>query len=92
MSKYNIDTARSISLRAENSGLLRDDKTSLMMDLECVTRTFCLDLEGLLAADDFNFLHDVTGIQMNLNRKTLLLENNFIPRHTTFNMNTKEES
>lgn len=39
-----------------------------------------LRLEDLLAADNFNFMHDVGGINRNLNRETYALENCFSPR------------
>lgn len=33
-----------------------------------------------LAADDFNFWHDINGIQRNLDRQTGRLQNRFLPR------------
>lgn len=49
-----------------------------------VTATHCngcpLRLQQLLDADDFNFLHDIVGIQIHLNRVTGKLENCFLPR------------
>lgn len=42
-----------------------------------------LKLKELLAADDFNFAHDVAGIRNNLNRESGKLENCFLPRFTT---------
>lgn len=39
-----------------------------------------LDLNRLLAADDFNFAHDVFGIARHLNRETGQLEDHFSPR------------
>lgn len=39
-----------------------------------------LDLERLLAAEDFDFAHDVFGIARNINRETGKLENFFVPR------------
>jgi hypothetical protein len=39
-----------------------------------------LDWERLLAADDFNFLHDVGGISRHINRDTGELGNFFVPR------------
>lgn len=39
-----------------------------------------LCLDRLLAADDFNFAHDVFGIRRHLNRQTGQLENFFVPR------------
>lgn len=55
------------------------------MDLEmdiCAAHENCpLKLEELLAADNFNFLHDIYGIINNLNRETGELENCFLPRY-----------
>lgn len=39
-----------------------------------------LRLDALLAADEFNFAHDVFGIRGTLDRKTGKLTNNFSPR------------
>jgi hypothetical protein len=39
-----------------------------------------LKLKELLEADDFNLMHDVCGIQRNINRTTGELENCFLPR------------
>ena len=53
----------------------------IMMD---VVATHCngspLRLGDLLAANDFNFLHDISGIAKHLNRETGQLENCFRPR------------
>lgn len=39
-----------------------------------------LRLAELIAADEFNFIHDIFGIQRHLNRNTGTLENCFRPR------------
>lgn len=39
-----------------------------------------LRLNDLLAADRFNFAHDMCGIQRHINRETGQLENFFLPR------------
>lgn len=41
-----------------------------------------LRLDDLLAADDFNFTHDIAGIRRHLNRDTGKLEDGFSPRFT----------
>lgn len=56
------------------------DAISWEMDLEVVQDATPLDLDRLLAADDFNFAHDVFGIRRHLNRATFQLENCFEPR------------
>lgn len=47
----------------------RDWRMSLHMDLSaCIANGTPLKLEELLAADDFNFAHDVFGIQRHMDR------------------------
>lgn len=67
--------------RAKEKDLLASDKLSLTMDLDCVSEKYNLDLQALLKADDFNFAHDVVGIQNHLNRRTRELEDFFLPRY-----------
>jgi len=52
-----------------------------MMDLENVHKTVGLDLEGLLAARDQDFLHDVAGITRHMDRTTGKLTDCFLPRY-----------
>lgn len=40
-----------------------------------------LKLNELLAADEFNFAHDVFGIRRHINRETGKLEDCFLPRY-----------
>lgn len=57
------------------------DRTSLAMDLTATHLNGTpLRLAELLAADDYNFAHDVVGIINNVNRRTGKLENCFLPR------------
>jgi hypothetical protein len=54
----------------------------LAMDITACHANGCpLDLERMLAADDFNFAHDITGIHANLDRSTGRLGNQFVPRY-----------
>lgn len=71
---------RLIVQRAFNSN--KDlDTQSLEMDLCAVHISNCkLDLEKLLTAPQFDFAHDIYGIIGHMNRKTLKLENCFLPR------------
>lgn len=71
-----------IAKRAEQMELLLFDRMSLIMDLECANEEFNLRLDDLLQADDFNFSHDIVGIQNNLNRRTKEMENFFVPRYS----------
>jgi len=59
------------------------DKTDLMMDIDATHSNGCpLKLKELLESKDFDFVHDISGIQANLNRKTGKLENCFDPRYS----------
>lgn len=80
MNKTECDLVMKIVKRADDKELLLFDRLSLMMDLECCINLFDLRLEDLLNADDFNFAHDIVGIQNNLNRETKQMENYFLPR------------
>ena len=57
------------------------DEIDLMMDLEAVhCNGVPLRLEDLLAADDFNLVHDVSGISARIDRRTGKLTRCFLPR------------
>lgn len=67
--------------RAAASGLLGSDRLSLEMDLTATHLNGCpLDLGALLGADEFNFAHDVCGIQRHIDRNTGKLTRCFLPR------------
>lgn len=60
-------------------------RTNLLMDLlaaDGVNGNAPLDWRRLLAADDFNFLHDIRGISAHMNRDTGQLGGHFLPRFT----------
>lgn len=67
--------------RAEALDIAPKERMTLIMDLDNVHKSVGLNLEGLLGADDFNFAHDVVGIQNHINRKTKELEDCFLPRY-----------
>lgn len=76
-------TLRRIAQRA--SEMAREHKIdydvfTALMDLNAAQLSFKLRLDELLVADDFNFSHDVFGIRRHLNRKTLEIEDCFVPR------------
>lgn len=73
-------TIMDIVERADEKNLLMFDGLSLSMDLSYTHEIFNLDLKRLLEADNFNFVHDIVGIQNNLNRQTKQMENCFVPR------------
>lgn len=51
------------------------------MDVTATHANGCpLDLAKLLAADDFNFAHDVFGIRGHIDRRTGKLDGHFLPR------------
>ena len=51
-----------------------------MMDLECANEQFSMNFDALLKADDFNFGHDIIGLQYNIDRKAKRIMNCFLPR------------
>ena len=54
----------------------------VMMDLSACHLNGCkLDLERLHNADSLNLMHDVYGINQNIDRNTGRLQNCFVPRH-----------
>jgi hypothetical protein len=56
-------------------------REDVFMDITATIMGGCrLRLDDWLAADDFNFVHDLVGIERHLNRRTFLLEH-FLPRH-----------
>jgi len=56
------------------------DGMSLDMDISATHISCPLRLTDLLAADKFNFAHDVFGIMSHINRETGNLEHCFVPR------------
>ena len=72
-----------IAKRADEKGLLMFDRMSLIMDIQAAHEQFNLKLDKLLEADDYNFSHDIVGIQQNINRKTKEIENYFLPRYAS---------
>lgn len=58
-----------------------DTKAALIMDLTATHANGTpLDLPKLLAAEPFDFTHDIFGIRRHINRKTGKLEGCFMPR------------
>lgn len=77
-------TIRAIARRARDVYLEHSvDRSAIDIDMD-LTATHCngnpLRLDDLLKADDFNLLHDVSGISRHLNRETGKLEDHFSPR------------
>lgn len=82
MTKDEMLTIVEIAKRAEEKGLLMFDRTSLIMDIQVAHKQFNLKLNELLNADDFDFSHDIVGIQKNINRHEKTVENCFLPRYS----------
>ena len=71
-----------IALRARRELWPNRGLTPIMMGIDAVHSNGCpLALAKLLAADRFNFIHDVGGISQHLNRQTGQLEGPFWPRY-----------
>lgn len=72
-------TKRAISIYAAQGVTL--DRMSTEMDLSaCHANGNRLNLDKMLGFDDFNLMHDITGIYRNLDRDTGKLMNFFVPR------------
>lgn len=80
MTKDEKLTIMKIAERAEEKGLLLFDRLSLIMDIEVAHSEFNLRLVDLLEADDYNFAHDIVGIQNNIDRENKKIINFFVPR------------
>ena len=66
--------------RAEKEKLFQNDRFTLFLDLDCLSTKHLIDLERLLKFDKQNFVHDLIGIQININRESKMLDNLFLPR------------
>lgn len=84
VSKEDSKLIKQIVARATIHAVRHDvpyDKLGAEMDFTAVHANGCpLRLAELLAADDFNFVHDVFGIHRHIDRDTGDLKNFFSPR------------
>lgn len=80
--KQKYETIVKIAERAENMGISKSTRMTLLMDLECATEQFNLRLSDLLNSPAVDFTHDIYGIQANFNRRTKKMENCFVPRYS----------
>ena len=78
--KEKLDLMCQIADRAQELGAEHNDRITFMLDMECADKAFNMDWKGLLMADDFNFVHDVCGIQNHVDRKNKQMSNRFLPR------------
>ena len=86
-SKEDVRTIQKIAYRAGGM-LVKLGESFSTMDLQMdITAAHCngnpLDLDKLLAFDDFNFAHDVFGIIDHIDRTTGKLKHCFLPRCTS---------
>lgn len=74
------DLINKISIRAVSSGI-HTDRIDCIMDLSCAQANGAnMDFERLLSFDDFNFSHDISGVNRCLDHDTGKLMHNFLPR------------
>ena len=72
---------RAVDLYAKNDVLV--ERSNVLMDIIATHFGECkLRLGDLLAADDFNFSHDIGGINRHLDRITGKLTDGFSPRYS----------
>lgn len=82
----NTDNHLAACVRFENIAREPDafgSRQSRMMDLAAAdghNGNAAIDWARLLAADDFNFVHDVAGIHNHIDRRTGRIESGFLPR------------
>lgn len=70
---------RAVAMAAESGRKL--ERLDITMDIIACHANGCpLKLEALLEADDFNFAHDVFGINRHIDRTTGTLQDCFLPR------------
>jgi hypothetical protein len=81
LSKSDHKLIKNIANRALTMGL-HHDIISVVLDITVCHFETPLRLDELFAADDANFIHDICGINRNLDRKTGKLLNNFTPRYS----------
>lgn len=84
MKKERIDKIVEIAKRAEKMSSSNVDRITLIMDLEHADKEFNLRLDEFLEADNFNFAHDIIGIQRSINRQTREFEGFFLPRYAGY--------
>ena len=83
VSKTDARLVEKIVDRAVQLELLNGTRQDLSMDIEAVHANCTpLRLAELLAADTFNFTHDIRGIQRHIDRLTGGLTGHFLPRFT----------
>lgn len=79
--KQEMDLILAIVKRAQEMGITLGDQCTQVMDMHFTHQQFNLRLEEMLAAPEFDFIHDFCGIQRHIDRKTGAMGGLFIPRY-----------
>lgn len=75
------DYALIIKIANRMAGFVNANPSKVMMDVTACHLNGCpLRLNDLLQASSMSFMHDMIGIEKNLNRSTGQIENQFLPR------------
>lgn len=89
--QFSRDTENAVAAAKRFEGLVPKSqrkgyaRINLVMDLQAadgVNGNRPLDWDRLIAADDFNFMHDIGGISRHMDRETGHLTGHFMPRFT----------
>ena len=79
--KYDIKSRIKVTERAEALNILMRDRITFVMDIDIAIEYYNMDLERLLAFDNFDFMHDVCGIQIRIDReRKTIIDDFFLPR------------
>jgi hypothetical protein len=83
VTREDADTIRQIVERAvEVFNIEASGRQTLTMDITAAHLNGCpLDLPGLLAAEAFDFTHDIAGIARHMDRETGKIGGAFLPRY-----------
>lgn len=79
LTKENAEIAAKIARRAVEINP-EIDQLTIQMDISAASIQNDFDFERLLEFDEFNFMHDVIGINKHLNRDTGEITQGFLPR------------
>lgn len=94
-SKEEADVIHKIAVRAVADYAKHGVRLDLLNTEMGIMAVHCngnpLRLEDFLNADDFNFAHDITGINNYINRKTGKLTRHFEPRFTDYEKLNEQE-
>lgn len=69
LTKTDYELIDKIVDRAQNLGCYENNRVTAHIDIANAAKYFNMQLEEWLAADNFNFLHDIIGIYKAINRE-----------------------